>query len=138
MRIHPEGSSGTKARIHRAFRITMAWQAAACGAIAAVAGVAAGWHGLLSAMLGGGIGLTGVLVFALVSRRSTGSSSSAVRIALRAEGAKVLVIVVLLWLAFVVYRDMVVLAFLGAFVVSVLLSGLAFAVSGDQLNSSRV
>jgi F0F1-type ATP synthase assembly protein I len=61
-----------------------------------------------------------------------------VRVALRAEGAKVLVIVVLLWLAFVAYRDMVVLAFLGAFVVSVLLSGLAFAVSGDQLNSSRV
>jgi F0F1-type ATP synthase assembly protein I len=116
----------------------MAWQIVASVAIAALAGVVAGLHGLLSALLGGGIGVMGVLVFSLVSRRGVGSSSSAVRVALRAEGAKVLVIVVLLWLAFVAYRDMVVLAFLGAFVVSVLLSGLAFAVSGDQLNSSRV
>ncbi len=116
----------------------MAWQAAASVVIAVLAGVVAGWHGLLSAVLGGGIGLAGVLVFALVSRGGAGSEGSAVRIALRAEGAKVLAIVVMLWLVFVVYRDMVVLAFLGAFMVSVLLSGLAFAVSGDQLNSSRV
>ena len=116
----------------------MAWQVAASVAVAVVAGVTAGRQGFLSALLGGGIGVIGVLVFALVSRRGLGSSGSAVRVALRAEGAKVLVIVVLLWLAFVAYRDMVVLAFLGAFVVSVLLSGLAFAVSGDQLNSSRV
>ena len=125
-------------RINRAFRVTMAWQAAASVAIAIVAGVVAGRHGFLSALLGGGVGLVGVLVFALVSRRGAAGSSSAVRIALRAEGVKLLAIVVLLWLAFVVYRDMVVLAFLGAFVVSVLLSGLAFAVSGDQPNSSRV
>lgn len=125
-------------RINRAFRVTMAWQAAASVALAIVAGAVAGRHGLLSALLGGGIGVVGVLVFALVSRRGAAISGNAVRIALRAEGAKLLAIVVLLWLAFVVYRDMVVLAFLGAFVVSVLLSGLAFAVSGDQLNSSRV
>ena len=135
---HPEGSNGTPARINRAFRLTMAWQMAASAAVATVAGVVAGRPGFLSALLGGGIGVVGVLVFALVSHRGLGSSSSAVRVALRAEGAKVLAIVVLLWLAFVVYRDMVVLAFMGAFVVSVLLSGLAFAVSGDQLNSSRV
>ena len=138
MVVYPEGSSGTTARIKRAFQLTMAWQVAASVAVAVVAGVTAGRQGFLSALLGGGIGVIGVLVFALVSRRGLGSSGSAVRVALRAEGAKVLVIVVLLWLAFVAYRDMVVLAFLGAFVVSVLLSGLAFAVSGDQLNSSRV
>lgn len=87
-------------------------------------------------MLGGGIGIIGVLVFALVSGRAKGDSRNVIRITLRAEAAKVMVIVVLLWLAFVAYRDMVVLAFLGAFVVSVLLSGLAFAVSGEQLNSN--
>jgi len=116
----------------------MAWQVAASVAIAMLGGVLAGKHGFLSALLGGGIGVIGVLVFALVSRQGAGSSSSAVRVALRAEGAKVLAIVVLLWLVFTAYHDMVVLAFIGAFAVSVLLSGLAFAVSGDQLNSSRV
>lgn len=125
-------------RVGRAFRSTMKWQAAASAVIAAVAGVVVGWHGLLSAVLGGGIGVAGVLVFALASHRSPGSSVNAMRIALRAEAAKVLVIVVLLWLAFVAYQQIVVLAFFAAFVVSVLLSGLVFAVSGDQLNSSRV
>ncbi|MBI5785119.1 MAG: hypothetical protein HZA64_06660, partial [Rhodocyclales bacterium] len=61
-----EGSSGTTTRIKRAFRVTMAWQAAASVAIAIVAGVVAGRQGFLSALLGGGIGVVGVLVFALV------------------------------------------------------------------------
>jgi ATP synthase protein I len=138
MGAHLDAIAGTTARIARAFRVTMAWQVAASAVLAVVAGVAAGTQGFLSAVLGGGIGMIGVLVFALVSGRRAGSSGNVVRIALRAEAAKVVVIAVLLWLAFVAYRDMVVLAFLGAFMVSVLLSGLAFAVSGDQLNSSRV
>lgn len=125
-------------RVGRAFRVTMAWQSAASIALAVVAGLLAGSAGFLSAVLGGGIGVTGVLVFALVSGRRTAGSGNAVRTVLRAEAAKVAVIVLLLWLSFVAYSDMVVLAFLGAFAISVLLSGLAFAVSGDQLNSSRV
>lgn len=138
MGAHLDIVAGTTARISRAFRVTMAWQVAASIALAVIGGIAAGSQGFLSAALGGGIGVVGVLVFALVSGRRGGSSGNVVRVALRAEAAKVVVIAVLLWLAFVAYRDMVVLAFLGAFMVSVLLSGLAFAVSGNQLNSSRV
>ena len=131
---------GPVVRIDRAFRRTLAWQAGASLVLALVSAYVAGAHGFYSAALGGGIGVAGVLVFALVSMRSSGDSRGAVRIALRAEGAKVLVIVGLLWLAFTAYHNMVVGAFLGAFVVSVLLSGLAFAVSADQLssNSSKV
>ncbi len=138
MDIHPVSSDGAVARIGRAFRLTMAWQATASVALAVLAGIVAGKHGLLSAMLGGGIGVVGVFVFAMISRRGTGASGSAMRVALRAEAAKILAIAVLLWVSFIAYHDMVVLAFLGAFVVSVLLSGLAFALSSDQLNSSRV
>lgn len=136
MATHLEGRDGSPARLGLAFRRTAAWQAVASLGLAAVAALAAGWHGFMSAVLGGGIGIIGVLVFALVSGRAKGDSRSVIRITLRAEAAKVMVIVVLLWLAFVAYRDMVVLAFLGAFVVSVLLSGLAFAVTGEQLNSN--
>jgi ATP synthase protein I len=125
-------------RVGRAFRRTIAWQMATSVLVAVLAGFVAGHHGFISALLGGSIGVAGVLVFALVSSRTHDDARSTIRVALRAEAAKLLVIVVLLWLAFVGYRDMVVLAFLGAFVVSVLLSGLTFAVSGDQLNSSKV
>ena len=85
----------------------------------------------LGTSMGGMIGMAGVLVFGLMSARPAASSNAAVRVALRAEAAKVAVMVLLLWLVFAAYQSMVVLVFLGAFVVSVLLSGLAFAVSGD-------
>jgi ATP synthase protein I len=101
--------------------------------MAILAGIVAGGAGSLSAVLGGGIGLLGVWVFALLSRRRASGvgSTNAVRVALRAEAAKVVVIVLSLWLAFAIYRDMVVLAFFGAFMVSILLSGVAFVVSDD-------
>jgi ATP synthase protein I len=124
--------------IGRAFRVTMVWQVVATVGLAGLAGMAAGSEGFLSALFGGGIGVAGVLVFALVSGRRTADPGGAVRVALRAEAVKVVVIVCLLWLAFLAYRDMVVLAFLGAFTVSVLLSGLVLAVAGNQLNSSKV
>jgi ATP synthase protein I len=136
--LEAQASGGATRRVGRAFRVTMMWQVTVTVVLAVLAGMATGSEGFLSAVFGGGIGLVGVLVFALISGRPATSSGDAVRIALRAEAAKVVVIVVLLWLAFVAYRDMVVLAFLGAFTVSVLLSGLVLAVSDNQLNSSRV
>lgn len=118
-------------KLGRAFRVTMFWQGLATAAMAAMAGGLAGGNGALSGVLGGMIGIAGVLVFGLMSARPAATSDAAVRIALRAEAAKVVVMVLLLWLVFAAYQSMVVLAFLGAFVVSVLLSGIAFAVSGD-------
>lgn len=109
----------------------MAWQLAASAAIAVAAAAVAGIHGFLSAIWGGGIGVVGVLVFALMSARREVSPGNAVRIALRAEAAKIAVIVLMLWLAFTAYRELVVLAFIGSFMVSVLLSGTAYAVSDD-------
>ena len=117
--------------IGRPYRLTAARQSLAVVAISAVAGVAAGFAGLLSALLGGSIGLAGLLVFALVIKGGEPSAGGAVRRALRAEAAKIIAVVALLWASFAIYRDMVVLAFMAAFAVSVLLSGFAFAVS-DQ------
>lgn len=109
----------------------MAWQSVASISVAAAAAAVAGGQGFLSALFGGGIGVTGVFVFALVASRRQASAGSVVRIMIRAEAAKIAAIVLLLWLAFAAYREMVVLAFIGAFIVSVLLSGIAYAVSDD-------
>lgn len=117
--------------IGRPFRVAMAWQSAASAAVAVAAAVLAGNHGFLSAILGGGIGVVGVLASALVASRRPETAAAAVRIVVRAEAAKVIAIVLLLWWVFTAYRDMNVLAFFATFVVSVLLSGVAFAVSAD-------
>jgi ATP synthase protein I len=126
-----ESAGEAPVKLNRAFRVTMIWQGAVTVLIAVLGGVTTGGAGFLSAVLGGAIGIAGVLAFALMSMRRPGSSGAAVRTALRAEAVKVVVIVLLLWLALAGYREMVVLPFFGAFMVSVLLSGIAFAVSGD-------
>jgi len=117
--------------IGRAFRRTALRQSLAVAAVAILAGILAGVAGLLSALLGGAIGIVGLVVFALVSAGARTTAQSAMRLALRAEAAKIVVVVALLWVNFTLYRDMVVPAFMGAFMVSVLLAGFAFAVS-DQ------
>lgn len=126
-------------RLHvgRAFRIAIVWQSIATVMVAAVAGELVGLQGLLSAMLGGGIGIVGVLVFALMSGRTAPSAGLALRVALRAEAAKIVAIVILLWLSFAAYRDIVVLAFMLTFIVSVLLAGIASAISGDSPNPPK-
>jgi ATP synthase protein I len=118
-------------QIGRAFLVAVIWQSGAVALTALVAATLSGMQGVVSALLGGGIGVIGVLVFGLMSRGGDSCPSAAIRVALRAEAAKIVAIVVLLWLSFAVYREMVVPAFIGAFIMSVLLSGVAFAVSDN-------
>ena len=115
--------------IGRASRIAMTWQSMAVASTALMAALLFGHQGFVSALLGGSIGIIGLLVFSLYSRRRATSAIDAIRVALRAEALKIIAIVLLLWLSFSAYRDMVVLAFIAAFIVSILLSGIAFAVS---------
>jgi len=112
----------------RAYRIAILWQVGAVATVAATAGLVVGSDGLWSAINGGAIGILGIVVFALVASRRTSSPVAAMRIALRAEAAKIAAIVLLLWLSFATYRNLAVLPFIGAFMVSVLLSATAFAV----------
>jgi F0F1-type ATP synthase assembly protein I len=119
--------------IGRAYRVTAVWQLAAALAIAMVVSLWLGAAGFLSAILGGVVGMTGVLVQGLVARRKkTRSPVDVVRVAIRAEAAKVGAIVLLLWLAFsTLHEQLIPLAFIGAFIVSVLLSGVAFVVAEE-------
>jgi ATP synthase protein I len=111
------------------YRTVLLWQAVATLAIAGISGLVAGGHGALSAVLGGVVNLSAGVVFAFVLAvappRTAGGTITAM---FRAEGAKILVIVALLWLVLSTYRDAVLPAFLAAFVVTVLLSSVALFV----------
>ena len=119
----------TRMRIRKPFRTAIKWQFVASVAVAVMSATLAGAEGFLSAILGGGIGVAGMLAFAIVSNAHCPTPEAAVRLAIRAEATKIFVIVLLLWLIFSAYAGMVALAFIGAFTVSILLSGVAFAVS---------
>jgi ATP synthase protein I len=106
----------------RPFRVVLAWQAAATLLVAAIAWAWAGFHGALSAVLGGLINLSAGAVYAFVMAIAPPKSAGATVAALfRAEAAKILVIVALLWLTLSTYREAVLPALVAAFVVTVLL-----------------
>ena len=110
-------------------RNVLKWQAIATLAIAVIGGMWAGVHGALSAVLGGVVNMTACVVFAVVVAVSRPASAGGTVAALfRAEAAKILVIVLQLWLVLTGYKDIVLAAFFAAFVVTVLLFRMALFV----------
>ncbi len=83
-----------------------------------IAGLAAGSHGAVSAMLGGLVSLIASLVYGLIiARAGITSAGNVLRTAMRAETSKIASMVLLLWLAFTVYKSIVAIAFFSAFII---------------------
>jgi len=97
--------------------------------LAAPSGWFAGWHGFVSALLGGLVNVSAGVVFAmLVSLGRSTTAGGTLRTMLRAEAAKIAVIVLQLWVVLSGYREVVVGAFLAAFVATVLVSQAAILI----------
>jgi len=96
-----------------------------------MAGVWAGWHGAVSALLGGFVNVSAGLAYALILglgvTRTTGAGMSLVAM-FRAEAGKILLIVGQLWLVLSVYKDVVPVAFFSAFVLTVVIFSMAIVV----------
>jgi ATP synthase protein I len=105
------------------------WQLAATAALALAAGVLAGVHGALSALAGGLVSITAGLAAAFVASRGDTKSAGGVLVgALRAEGVKIGLIAFLLYLVLHIYPEVVVIAFMASFMVTVLIFAMAFFV----------
>ena len=103
------------------------WQAGATVVIAVLSGLLAGANGALSALLGGVVNISAVVVYAVVLGISNPSSAGATVAAMfRAEASKILVIILQLWLVLTTYKDVVPAAFFATFVITVLLFSMAF------------
>jgi ATP synthase protein I len=110
-------------------RTVLRWQLLATAALTIVAGFWAGAHGALSAALGGTVSFASGLAAAVVASLGKAKSAGDVLVAaLSAEAIKIGLIVVLLWLVFATYREVVVVAFLGTFIATVLIFAMAFFV----------
>jgi ATP synthase protein I len=130
-------SAVMEAPLTKPIRRVLRWQAMATVVMAAVswglatafasAGAAAGGHAALSAALGGVVNIAAVVVYAFVLGISHPSTAGGTVAAMfRAEASKILVIIVQLWLVLATYKDVVPVAFLATFVITVLLFGIAF------------
>ncbi len=110
-------------------RTVLRWQLLATAALTLVAGAWAGAHGALSAALGGSISIFSGFTSAIVASLGKAESAGGVVVtALTAEAVKIGLIVMLLWLVLANYDGVVVLAFIGSSLVTVLIFAMAFFV----------
>jgi ATP synthase protein I len=84
----------------------------------------------VSALLGGMVSVISSAVFAVIVSRHKGYTvGGTIRTALRAEAVKISVIVLLLWLVFKVYENVNAIAFIGMFILTVIMHSMALFVS---------
>jgi ATP synthase protein I len=115
--------------LSKAIRTVLQWQLAATAALALLAGFVAGEHGALSAALGGAVSLSAGWASGMVAGMGKTRSAGGILVgALRAEGVKIGLIAVLLGAVLAIYQDVVVMAFLGTFIVTAIIFSMAFFV----------
>ncbi|QOJ24602.1 MAG: ATP synthase subunit I [Gammaproteobacteria bacterium] len=91
-----------------------------------------GTQGAISAMLGGMISVISSAAYAImVSRHKGYTAGETIRTALRAESVKIILTVSLLWAVFKFYENVNALAFIGTFILTVLVYSLALLVADD-------
>lgn len=126
--VHPVG----------ALRTVLRWQIVATGVLTLLAAILWGFHGAVSAMLGGAINLVAGAVYGWrATRVEARTAGDAVVTLLRAWGMKVLLIVVGLFLVLRFYKGIVPAAFIVAFVVTVGVFAAAVAVGDANKQSPR-
>jgi ATP synthase protein I len=97
--------------------------------MALVAGLLGGMHAAVSALLGGIISVVAGWVFAVIGDGGAAKSGGVALLGmLRAEAAKVGLMVLLLWLVLTLYRDVVVPGLIASFVATVLIFAMAIFV----------
>jgi len=119
---------------NRPVRAVLRWQAILTGIAAVLGAYFAGLHGVISATAGGAISMAAAVLFASIASVRRGISADDVLItAFKAEGAKLVFIVIALWLVMAAYKNVVHVFLIGTFIATVLVSSMAFFV-GDKRN----
>jgi len=117
---------------NRPLYIVLRMQLLATIAVAVVVWFFLGMQGAISASLGGVVSVVSSAAFAVIVSRHKGyTAGEAIRTALRAESIKIVLTVSLLWLVFKFYENVSALAFIGAFILTVLVHSVALLVADD-------
>ncbi len=116
-------------RFSKPIRTVLLWQVAATAVMALLAAAFAGAHGAASAAAGGLVSIVAGVASALLASMGRAKSAGGVLLsALRAEAAKIGLALLMLWLVLTHYGEVVVAAFLGAFILTMLIFSMAFFV----------
>lgn len=119
--------------LSRPIRTVLQWQILATVMLAILAGVLGGMHGAISAALGGMVSIVAGAASGLVATMGKANSAGGVLItALKAEGVKFGTIAILLGLVLASYGEVVVPAFIGSFLATILIFSMAFFVRDEK------
>lgn len=115
--------------LRKPIRTVLRWQIIATAVVTLAGGILAGVDGALSAALGGAVSICAGLASAVVASKGRAHTAGDVLVgALMAEGVKIGLIVLLLWLVLATYQGVVATVLFGSFITTVLVFGLAFFV----------
>jgi len=118
--------------VWRKFRPVIGSQVLATIIAASIAAWFTGVHGAVSAALGGLISIVAGLVFVLLTARNkVRSAGEVLLVAFKAEAAKLFLAILFLWLVLTIYHEVVIVALIGSFVVSILIFSMALF-AGDK------
>ena len=114
---------------NRPLRVVLRWQFLVTLGIAVLAGLWLGVAAAISALLGGMVMMVACCVYAaLTGRNKVRSAGETLRVLIRAETAKIGVIVLQLWVVLTAYEGVVPGVFIGTFIVAVLIYPVALLV----------
>lgn len=114
----------------KAIRTVLRWQIYVTLALTILAFFWKGVHPGISTLLGGGVNvIAGVAYGFMASRGNPRSAGGTLRILMRAESTKITLIVLQLWAVLTMYKDIAVIGFFSAFIITVLIFSLALFAS---------
>ena len=114
----------------KAIRTVIRWQIYVTLALTILASFWKGAHAGISTLLGGGVNIVAGLAYGfMASRGNPRSAGGTLRILMRAESTKIALIVLQLWAVLTMYKNVMVIGFFSAFVVTVLIFSLALFAS---------
>ncbi len=108
-------------------RTILVWQSVATAMLALLSAIFSGTPGAVSAALGGAINiLAGLVLFAIASLGRRKTAGEVVLRAIKAEGSKVVFVVIALWMSMAQFKGLVHVPFIATFCLTALLPAVAF------------
>ena len=123
----PSGLATGSTDSNKVFKKMLQWQVIATLIVAIMAGIISGAHAGFSALIGGACVVIGAYFASKIAQRSSKEAATVLVNLLKAEAVKIVIIVVLLFIAFKVYKQLVPFALIAGLAASALFSGAAMS-----------
>jgi ATP synthase protein I len=122
---------------NKVFNEMLRWQLTATAVVALIAVLISGLHACISVLAGGLSVMVGAFIASKIAQRHRKDASAILINLLKAEAVKILVICVLLFITFKVYKQLVPFALIAGLAAAALFSGAAISKLDDDTSQNK-